>query len=373
MSRPHSVLAALVAAIACATGASAGSFFIGGLPAPGASASTLSNGQRVSRPVGYAVIGGAEHAGQWRFSANNPAVFTWLDLHPAGASSSRAHAAHRARIAGEATFGASTNAMVWRVINSVESLRNLNPDAATQSAALDMRRTLSGQRTVGWAEIGGAAHASLWRAKADTWIDLNPLAATASTAIAHHDGQQAGWAEIGGQTHASVWTGTAASWIDLNPVGATSSMALGAQNGRQIGWAEFGGVMQAGTWLGAAASWTSLNAAGADASAATDGNARGSVVGWAEFGGDRHAARWSPGGTFFDLHAMLPGDFQWSEAIGTWSRGHTQFIAGMGLNNNSGMVEALYWQLPAPGATGLFGLAGLVGARRRRAPLRSPF
>lgn len=366
MSHPHRALPALGAAVACASAATAGSYFIGSLPAPGASASALSNGQRVTRPVGYAVIGGADHAGQWRFSVNDPALFTWFDLHPAGASESRAHAAHRSRVVGEATFSGSTNAMVWRVINSVEGLRNLNPGAATQSAALDTRRTLDGQRTVGWAEIGGATHASLWRAKADTWIDLNPLAATASTALAHHDGEQAGWAEIRGQTHASMWTGSAASWIDLNPLGATSSMALGVQNGRQIGWAEFGGVMQAGTWLGAAASWSALNAAGSDASAANDGNGRGSIVGWAEFNGDRHAARWSPSGAFMDLHAMLPGNFQWSEATGTWSRGHLQYIAGMGFNNNSGLVEALYWQLPTPGAASLLGLAALTGLRRRR-------
>lgn len=368
--RSMSVSSALAFALAVVGTAAANAgftYFQGSLPPPGASSSTLMDGRRSSRPVGFAVVGGAIHAGQWRWTNNDPSNFVWVDLNPDGASESRAFATHGARKVGYATFGGVDNAVFWR--NYTGAWNNLNPAGATSSRALDYNVGASSERTVGWADIAGVRRAGMWTGStADTWVDLHPLLATASEAHAAYNNRQGGWASIGGVTHAAAWSGSAASFVDLNPAGASQSMVLGLNNERQVGWAEINGVMRAGFWSGTAASWVDLHPTGATASAAYDARRwGGQQVGWAEFDGVRHAARWnSTRATYFDLHSFLPDHFSSSEAFGTWSINKDKYYVGQGFNTLTGQMEALLWAVPTPGAASLLGLAALTGLRRRR-------
>ena len=93
----------------------------------------------------------------------------------------------------------------WTVVN-------LNPAGATQSWAVGV----SGGQQVGWAMIGGNEHASLWRGRAERWVDLNPAEAAWSRAEGVSGGRQVGYAGIHGSYHASLWSGTAESWVDLH-------------------------------------------------------------------------------------------------------------------------------------------------------------
>jgi hypothetical protein len=69
-----------------------------------------------------------------------------------------------------------------------------------------------------------------------------------------------------------------------------------------------------------------------------------------------------------DLHALLPSNYNYSEARSVWSDGVNIYVSGSGLNTSTGVTEALLWAqpIPAPGAVALLGLGGLFAARRRR-------
>jgi hypothetical protein len=133
---------------------------------------------------------------------------------------------------------------------------DLHPAGATSSEA----RGVSGSLQAGWANVGGVNHASLWSGTAASWVDLHPAGATRSEARAASGSQQAGFANVGGVNHASLWSGTAASWVDLHPAGATDSIAYGMSGSLQAGWANVGGVNHASLWSGTAASWVDLHA-----------------------------------------------------------------------------------------------------------------
>jgi hypothetical protein len=87
---------------------------------------------------------------------------------------------------------------------------------------------VSGDRQVGFANIGGVDRAGLWSGSASSWVSLHPAGASASEADGVFEGQQVGFARIGGVRRAGVWSGTAASWVDLHallPSGYTESGA----------------------------------------------------------------------------------------------------------------------------------------------------
>jgi hypothetical protein len=69
-----------------------------------------------------------------------------------------------------------------------------------------------------------------------------------------------------------------------------------------------------------------------------------------------------------DLHALLPSNYNYSEARSVWSDGVNTYVSGIGANATTGDFEALLWTqpIPAPGAVALLGLGGLFAARRRR-------
>jgi len=158
----------------------------------------VSGGQQ----VGYADVGGADHAGLWSGTAGS-----WVDLNPAGAIGSDAY-------------------------------------------------DVSGGQQVGEA----SGYAGLWSGTAASWVNLNPAGAGYSAAYGVSGGQQVGEAD----GHAGLWSGTAASWVDLNPAGAIGgSVAYGVSGGWQVGEALFHGsgtTGHAGLWSGTAGSWVDLHA-----------------------------------------------------------------------------------------------------------------
>lgn len=113
--------------------------------------------------------------------------------------------------------------------------------------------------------------------------------------------------------------------MNLNPTGSSSSQAFGTNGTQQVGVATIAGVERAALWSGTAASWV-------------------------------------------DLHALLPSNYNYSEARSVWSDGVNTYVAGIGVNTSTGNYEALLWTqpIPAPGTVALLGLGGLFAARRRR-------
>ncbi len=64
--------------------------------------------------------------------------------------------------------------------------------------------------------------------------------------------------------------------------------------------------------------------------------------------------------------AFAPVGFLNTVATGIWSDGVSTFVAGHGYDASTERSEALLWTVPAPGAIGLLGLAGLLAARPSR-------
>lgn len=122
------------------------------------------------------------------------------------------------------------------------TVTSLHPPDATRSYACGVSE---GQQ-VGYAQVAGPYHASLWSGTAESWVDLNPAGADQSSAHGISGGQQAGFVKssVASNPHASLWSGTAESWVDLHvflPSGYSYSEARGIDvSGNDIwvvGWA----------------------------------------------------------------------------------------------------------------------------------------
>lgn len=110
-------------------------------------------------------------------------------------------------------------------------------------------------------------------------------------------GQQVGY--IGFARHATLWSGSKESAKDLSPIGSRESWAQGVWRGQQVGYVTFA-KQHAVLWNGAA-------------------DAR------------------------FDLHTVLPTDFDTSNARGIWSDRFNTYVVGWGTNSATGRTEALMW------------------------------
>ena len=155
--------------------------------------------------VGYAIIGGVQHAGYWRASAA-----TWTSLHPAGASTSFARGVWGVQQAGHATFGGQTRAGVW-----------------TGSAA--------------------------------SWVSMHPSGASSSFCLSTNGVRQVGYVVAGGQRRASSWNGSAASYVDQHPVGANESWINDISGGVRVGVVTGGAGERAAAWYDDSASWEDLS------------------------------------------------------------------------------------------------------------------
>ena len=253
-------------------------------------------------------------------ASHGPASAGWTvtNLHPAGASYSRAFGVSDGQQVGGAYVDGKYRASLWS--GTAESWGNLHPAGASSSYAYGV----SGGQQVGYALVGGDIHASLWSGTAESWVDLNPAVASHSYAHGVSGGQQVGCAEVGGKDRASLWSGTGESWVDLHPGGASWSLAYGVSGGRQVGSADG----HASLWSGTAESWV-------------------------------------------DLHALLPAEYDSSLADGIFTSGVDTWVAGSAHNTSLGRDEAFLWHhvVPEPATilALLCGLGGLVWRSRKRA------
>lgn len=310
-----------------------------------------------SQQVGNAIIDNNRRASLW-----NGVAASWSDLTPNGAFSATARGTSGTHQVGDAAFpGVGTHAGYWN--GSADSWIDLHPAGARNSYGFDIFES----QQVGYAEWGGGVvHAGLWNGTAASWTDLHPAGTESSVAVGTSGTEQVGTAIVGSASHASLWRGSAGSWVDLHPAGATSSQAYATSGTQQVGYANVAGHYRASLWNGTPESWVDLHPADAITSYAQDifGTLQ---VGFADFTDARRAVLWNGSAqSWVDLHAFLPPEFVMSGASGVWSDGATIFVVGAGLNQTTDRFEALLWtrSIPEPSSVLLFGLCGLMTARR---------
>ncbi len=311
--------------------------------------------------LGYAVFGGADHAGIWSGPANS-----WTDLNPPGAAyslasrevagvivgtvswySNSAHAAiwngaanppidlNPAGMAGSQAFamsqgvecgyvfdGKSVRACTWT--GTASSCTVLEP-TGTQSYAFDI---LNGVEAGALAlSVGQPFHAVLWSGSTGSYVDLEPAAANGSEALSLDGQQECGYATVNGVARASLWSGSSASWVNLDPTGSTQSWAAAVKDGVEVGNARFNGVIHAGYWTGSASSWV-------------------------------------------DLSGFVPSGFSNTRAEDIWQANGRTFIVGYGTNTMTGQDQALLWASPTPEPVSVLlvgaGALGLTIRRRAR-------
>ena len=114
-------------------------------------------------------------------------------------------------------------------------------------------------------------------------------------------GQQVGYIAKSGFAGriAVLWAGSAESALSLAPIDSSESWAQGVWRGQQVGYVTFT-KQHAVLWNGAA-----------------------------------HAR--------FDLHSVLPSDFDTSNARGIWSDRSRTYVVGWGADSATGRTEALMW------------------------------
>lgn len=178
----------------------------------------------------HAIEGLAQY-GYVSASLDEPRAAAWagsaaslVSLHPAGAESSDIKSAANGTQAGYAIWGGAAHAGVWA--GSASSWRDLRPVGATSSCAW----ATDGARQAGSVEIGSEVHAALWSGTAASFIDLNPQGADASAVYAIAGGWQVGEVSISpfSPFHAAIWNGSPDGWVDLGallPAGYTESAA----------------------------------------------------------------------------------------------------------------------------------------------------
>lgn len=293
--------------------------------------------------AGEAWVDGWPRACLWHGSAE-----TWVNLDPAGSSQSRAYGVCGGAQVGVAYVPVYWNAALWS--GSPDTWVNLNPVGVAYSAAYGVD---GGQQVGYWISYDMQSRACLWSGSAASWVNLDPYGSLWSVAKGAGGGQQVGRARVNNATRASLWTGTAASWVDLHPAGVTSSFALDADDGQQVGYVDILGH-RASLWTGTSASWVDLHPAGAMQSEALAVHA-GEQAGWATFaaGVGKRASLWNgTSASWTDLHAFLPPDFNESEACGIWHDASFTYVAGWGWNTTTGREEALLWTKPSPAGVG---------------------
>jgi hypothetical protein len=306
-----------------------------GAPGPSSHARAVDGVQQ----VGDVQVGGSpsaqiSHASLWSGTAAS-----WVDLHPAGASSSGASAIYGGQQGGSVFFGGAAHASLWS--GTAASWVDLNPPGSVYSGIQSMH----GGQQGGFAQfVWTESRAALWTGTAASWVDIHPAAATWSLVYGQDAVQQVGAAGVGGVSHPSLWQGSAASWVDLYPAGANGwSAAFAVADGQQGGYAYFGGIPHAGLWTGSAASWVDLHPPGATSSQ-VGGIHGGLQVGYAIVGGIQRACLWSgTAASLVDLHAFVPQSYGGSIATGIWTDGPTIHVVGMGGNGASIPYNALLW------------------------------
>lgn len=286
--------------------------------------------------VGFATVGGVQSAALWTGSSAS-----FINLHPAGFSSSRCYGVDGGVQGGAVTLGSNTFAGIWS--GTAGSWTSLHPAGHSDSVIFDV----SGTSRVGMVFAIGSFNprAALWSGSSSAFIDLNPAGSTFSAAQACAPGMQVGSAFMAGGQRASLWTGSAASWVDLTPAGGGNSIAWGTDGVQQVGRTSVSFSDHASLWSGSAASYVDLTPAGATSAEAFDVDA-GRQVGYVTqpFASPR-AALWSgSAASYVDLHAALPPAFFTSKANSIWQANGRTYVLGIA-TGPSGTSAMLWYSL----------------------------
>ena len=68
-------------------------------------------------------------------------------------------------------------------------------------------------------------------------------------------------------------------------------------------------------------------------------------MGYATINGNTHAGIWAgTAASFTDLHALLPSNYDYSDANAIWSDETTIMVAGLAYNHTTGWEEAVLWK-----------------------------
>jgi len=313
-------------------------------------------------------------AALWTGSAES-----YVDLHPEGFNASFALANGDGQQGGSVTLGVHSIPGFWTA--TAASFVNLLPDVGPGPAQSGSVNAVAGGKQGGsvvqFPNSGSVA--SLWSGTAESWVNLNPAGATSSLISGMGGNQQAGRASFEGATdRAGYWTGTADSFVNVHPAhipGIINSFLNDTDGVQQVGNIRVGEAngLRAAVWSGTADSVVDLHPESADRSFARAVSS-GYQVGYIDidFGNSfgNNAGIWNgTAESWVNLHDFLSADYISSEAEGIFVDGNTIFVSGTAYNAVETRFEAVMWVtvIPAPSSLPLLALAGLVGARRRRA------
>jgi|GEM_PF-760818 len=308
--------------------------------------------------VGLAVVAGRIRASLWTGTATS-----WVDLHPATASSSRANDASEGHQVGFANFGLFPRASLWN--GTAASWIDLSPAGSSSSSASGV----GGGQQVGSARVGGIFHASLWSGSSESWLSLNPAGVTSAFANDVSNGRQVGSVSLSGISRASLWSGSASSWVDLHPSGSASSVANAISGETQVGQFTANGLSYACLWTGRAASMINLHPAAAlrSTSVAVFNDFQvGNITGE---DGVLRASLWNgTAASWEDLSSSLDEFWNQSSAESVWSDSSTLYVAGSAIDAVTGAPSAFLWTrpIPSPSAAALLGVSSAFWLCRRR-------
>lgn len=346
------------------------------------------------------------------------AQWTSIDLHPAGAQSSRANAIRNGITVGAAdSTGALWTGSAASYVNMGGS-RILGTDGVQQvgtgfqgtaiwtgtpgsvnyvlsssppgyaAFGTEARGVYAGMQVGGTgyiALVGGNNHieAGYWLDTTASYTSLHPANATHSIAEATHNQAQVGSVNLTSTPgnwlpeHAALWYSNP-NFVDLHPAGAVSSIAYDIYSGVQVGSANYGSTPIAAMWTGSAASFTSLHPAVPNVIASElFGTYNGVQAGYVTLstvkGNFEHASFWSnTSQSWVDLHQYLPSGFANSRAESVWTANNgDQYVAGWAVNAN-GFAEAKLWTtatiVPEVSSIGvaMIGVAAVIGLYRKR-------
>lgn len=244
--------------------------------------------------------------------AHSQIAVSWTNLHPVSSWYSYANTTTGDRQAGQFYVNASGkyHAALWS--GTVGSLVDLHPAGADSSRVSASDAT----QQVGYASMGGKNHAACWSGSAASFVDLTPAWANNSEAFGVFNSQQVGWCSLTNPSsgaHAVLWSGSAGSAVDLHPSGWKSSCAYATSGSQQVGYVEkySSGNQYAALWSGSAASfvelgpewWSSTTVIWSSAGAIGGTNQAGFYQLYNEF--VSKAALWSGSpGSFVSLHPI---------------------------------------------------------------------
>jgi hypothetical protein len=340
---------------------------------------------RAARAAGLFIVG---------LSTAAPAAahdYTFVDLNPAGFTSSRATGIDGGLIAGHASAGTSTHATAWTMSGGASSAVDLNGNLGGSTASDvqggriigvghgegfprsgstiiwdavggDYRRLetvtsagwgVSGNVVVGSRSSDGVSRATRWDATTGTFTDLNTVlnngAYGGSLAYGVDGNVAVGFGGLEGPngfgTHAVAWDLSTGGFTDLHPGGYTHSWAKDVSGSYAAGYGEApetGDNDRALVWILATSAAIDLHRPEFLYSNAHDVSASaGLVVGSANVGNAVHAIAWDvTGGVYVDLHELLPAAYTQSEATAVDANGN---IVGS-VTTADGVMHAALWR-----------------------------